>query len=80
MHELLEFCYLQSVQLPNWHSFLDLKPVSQLVSLEVDFLLTILCKLLCIFSRIIVGSEFIGAIIGRQGQTIHNITQQSKAR
>ncbi|XP_060553463.1 insulin-like growth factor 2 mRNA-binding protein 2 isoform X2 [Ruditapes philippinarum] len=30
--------------------------------------------------RIVVGSEFIGAIIGRQGQTIHNITTQSRAR
>ncbi|XP_021368484.1 insulin-like growth factor 2 mRNA-binding protein 2 isoform X1 [Mizuhopecten yessoensis] len=30
--------------------------------------------------RILVGSEFIGAIIGKQGQTIHNITSQTKAR
>nr|AYA72644.1 insulin-like growth factor 2 mRNA binding protein 1 [Pinctada fucata] len=27
-----------------------------------------------------VSSEFVGAIIGRQGQTIHNITSQSRAR
>lgn len=30
--------------------------------------------------RIVVGSEYVGAIIGKSGQTIKNITQQSKAR
>lgn len=27
-----------------------------------------------------VGSEYVGAIIGKQGQTIKNITSQSRAR
>ncbi|XP_052682204.1 insulin-like growth factor 2 mRNA-binding protein 2 isoform X2 [Crassostrea angulata] len=30
--------------------------------------------------RILVGSEYVGAIIGKQGQTIHNITSESRAR
>ncbi|XP_050388524.2 insulin-like growth factor 2 mRNA-binding protein 2 isoform X2 [Patella vulgata] len=30
--------------------------------------------------RIIVGSDYVGAIIGKQGQTIRNITSQSRAR
>ncbi|XP_070211068.1 insulin-like growth factor 2 mRNA-binding protein 2 isoform X4 [Littorina saxatilis] len=30
--------------------------------------------------RIVVGSEYVGAIIGKSGQTIRNITQQSRAR
>ncbi|XP_052794945.1 insulin-like growth factor 2 mRNA-binding protein 2 [Mya arenaria] len=30
--------------------------------------------------RILVGSEFVGAIIGRSGQTIQNITSQTRAR
>ncbi|XP_041366923.1 insulin-like growth factor 2 mRNA-binding protein 2 isoform X2 [Gigantopelta aegis] len=30
--------------------------------------------------RIVVGSEYVGAIIGKQGQTIKNITSQSRAR
>lgn len=30
--------------------------------------------------RIVVGSEYVGAIIGKSGQTIKNITQQSRAR
>lgn len=30
--------------------------------------------------RIVVGSEYVGAIIGKAGQTIKNITQQSRAR
>ncbi|XP_067650630.1 insulin-like growth factor 2 mRNA-binding protein 2 isoform X2 [Haliotis asinina] len=30
--------------------------------------------------RIMVGSEYVGAIIGKQGQTIKNITSQSRAR
>lgn len=28
----------------------------------------------------LVGSEFVGAVIGRQGQTIHGITTQTRAR
>jgi len=31
-------------------------------------------------SRILVPSDVIGAIIGRKGQTIRNITEQTKAR
>lgn len=30
--------------------------------------------------RMLVGSEFVGAVIGRQGQTIHGITTQTRAR
>ncbi|XP_048754622.2 insulin-like growth factor 2 mRNA-binding protein 2 isoform X2 [Ostrea edulis] len=30
--------------------------------------------------RMLVGSEYVGAIIGKQGQTIHNITSESRAR
>ena len=39
-------------------------------------------EVLCLFclGRIVVGSEYVGAIIGKSGQTIKNITQQSRAR
>ena len=39
-------------------------------------------RLLVIFNlhRILVPSDFVGAIIGRKGQTIRNITTQCKAR
>jgi predicted RNA-binding protein YlqC (UPF0109 family) len=32
------------------------------------------------YFRMLVGSEFVGAVIGRQGQTIHGITTQTRAR
>jgi len=41
-----------------------------------------LCMYICmyVYVRILVPSDVIGAIIGRKGQTIRSITEQTKAR